>query len=82
MELDPFKFMQRFSIQITFATVGADDDRYVLDHEQVGPLAIAACHMSDVCPSVTTDIASESVCFHVIQDRPLEKQVCLSIQTC
>ncbi len=47
MKLDALDLMQRFSRQITFATVRAANDGYVFDDEQIIALAIAFAHVAD-----------------------------------
>jgi hypothetical protein len=69
MQLDPLQLVQRLSSQIAFTATWAYDHRHVLDHEQVGPLAVRPRHVLCLSLSAATDIASNGLCFLVIRHK-------------
>ena len=59
MRFDAFELMKCFRGDITLTTIGATDDRHVLDHEQIGTLPVASSDVTDFRSTPAACIARE-----------------------
>ncbi len=59
MRFDAFELMKCFRGDITLTTIGATDDRHVLDHEQIGTLPVASSDVTDFGSTPAAYIARE-----------------------
>jgi len=57
MQLDPLDLVQRLGGEVALAAVRADHHGHVLDHQEVGPLAVAAGQIAYLGAALATEFA-------------------------
>jgi hypothetical protein len=59
VSLDPLDLVERFSRQITRATMGATDDRNILDYQKARALPVASRHVPEMNSVPTAVLATD-----------------------